>query len=75
MAHRTTRANRPLNHRIEIVPGKMSGAPCIVGTRITVAAIRALSGRGMTDARIVQFYGQQVTLEDVEAARRYNRPL
>lgn len=72
--HRTTRKNRrELNHRIEITPGKMSGQPCIRGTRITVGTIKCLLNRySWTPEKIIAHY-PTLTTEDVEAARLYHR--
>jgi uncharacterized protein (DUF433 family) len=42
--------------RLRIVPGKLSGSPHVVDTRIETCVLAALSGRGFSAERIAQLY-------------------
>lgn len=51
---------------IEIVPGKRSGKPCIVGTRIAVQDVLDYLAGGMSDKEIVADF-PELTVEAVRA--------
>lgn len=56
--------------RIEIIPGKREGKPCIKGTRITVYDVLAWLANGMATSEIVDDY-PEVKAEDVQACLAY----
>jgi uncharacterized protein (DUF433 family) len=53
--------------RLRIVPGKLSGAPHVHGTRIETEALAALARRGLTSDRIVALYPAIETADVREA--------
>jgi uncharacterized protein (DUF433 family) len=56
--------------RITADPKVMGGQPVIKGTRITVALILRVLGRGATPAEIVDQY-PHLKIEDIQAAAMY----
>lgn len=55
---------------IEIRPGKRSGQPCIVGTRITIGDILSYLSTDMTWEEIVSDF-PELTISDIKAAIAY----
>ena len=53
-------------HYIEIVPGKRSGKPCIVGTRITVHDVLGYMAGGMSEKEILADF-PDLTIESIRA--------
>ena len=56
--------------RISIDPARMTGLPCIRGTRITVSAVLGQIGAGQSLEHILEDY-PQLEREDVAAALQY----
>jgi len=56
--------------RIEIIPGKRGGKPCIKGSRITVYDVLGWLASGMTPSNIVDDY-PELTVDDVMACLAY----
>jgi len=56
--------------RIWIAANRMSGQPCIRGTRVPVSMIVRLLGRGETLADVLEAY-PSITAEDVRAAQDF----
>lgn len=57
-------------NRITVHPQRMTGQPCIKGTRITVGLVLRKLSRGMTVEEFIDQY-PHVTREDVLAALAY----
>ncbi|MCC6572945.1 MAG: DUF433 domain-containing protein [Planctomycetes bacterium] len=56
--------------RIAVDPAIMRGQPCIKGTRITVASILGMLGKGHTRERILKGY-PDLKPEDIDEALAY----
>ncbi len=57
--------------RIVKTPGILAGKPCIRGTRISVELIDGLLRGGRTPEDIQSKYHSHISLEDIEACRKY----
>ena len=62
------------HERIEVNPQVMLGKPVVKGTRLTVQHIMSELGGGMTVAEILDAH-PRLTVEDIDAARKFARPL
>ena len=56
--------------RIEIIPGKRGGKPCIKGSRITVYDVLGWLASGMTPNEIVEDFSE-LSIDDVMACLSY----
>jgi uncharacterized protein (DUF433 family) len=56
-------------------PNRMSGKPCVVGTRIPTASIGSLDARGLSAERIVGLWPDQLTVEIVRQVLSFERGL